>query len=51
MKIPYSRVSGMSELVAQLVEHVTFNHRVVGSNPTELIKKLLDVRYLLREGL
>jgi hypothetical protein len=24
------------ELVAQTVEHVTFNHGVVGSNPTEL---------------
>lgn len=32
-----NKTSGSEELVAQLVEHVTFNHRVLGSSPSELI--------------
>ena len=30
------------EPVAQLVEHVTFNHGVVGSNPAGLTSKIKD---------
>ena len=26
----------LSDLVAQLVEHVTFNHRALGSSPNEI---------------
>ena len=32
-------LAGRSERVAQTVEHVTFNHGVVGSSPTALTKK------------
>ena len=36
-----------SERVAQAVEHVTFNHGVVGSSPTALTKQ---VQYHVRVG-
>ena len=28
------------DLVAQLVEHLTFNQRVLGSNPSQITKKI-----------
>ena len=50
-RLPYKqRVTGSSpvssiEPLAQLVEHLTFNQRVVGSIPTRLIAKQLSVWY------
>ena len=50
-RLPYKqRVTGSSpvssiEPLAQLVEHLTFNQRVVGSIPTRLIAKQLTVWY------
>lgn len=34
------------EPVAQPVEHVTFNHGVVGSNPTGLANKIRDLNHV-----
>ena len=36
MRVPERAVSSLQEPVAQPVEHVTFNHGVVGSSPTGL---------------
>ena len=50
-RLPYKqRVTGSSpvssiEPLDQLVEHLTFNQRVVGSIPTRLIAKQLSVWY------
>jgi hypothetical protein len=38
------------ELVAQSVEHVTFNHGVMGSNPIELTKNILTNQRLIADG-
>jgi hypothetical protein len=38
---------GIKEPVAQSVEHVTFNHGVVGSNPTGLTNQFNDLHLLL----
>ena len=43
---PYTAAS--SERVAQTVEHVTFNHGVVGSSPTALTKEIKHLDQLRR---
>jgi hypothetical protein len=40
MRVPERAVSSLQEPVAQPVEHVTFNHGVLGSSPSGLTKKI-----------
>ncbi len=39
MILSFISIFGLDEFVAQSVEHLTFNQRVAGSNPTELTNK------------
>ncbi len=41
MEIRYSRVPNY-DLIAQLVEHLPFKERVLGSSPSQVTSKIID---------
>jgi hypothetical protein len=43
MRLPERAVASLQEPVAQPVEHVTFNHGVLGSSPSGLTNKSKDL--------
>jgi hypothetical protein len=50
MRLPERVVASLQEPVAQPVEHVTFNHGVLGSSPSGLTNKFKDLSAFFTSG-